>query len=332
MAYLEEQYIVHSTLYPDYYRRYVDDIFCLFTDPSQAQQFLNFLNSVDPSTKFDIELESIGRLEFLDTVVSHTVNSQYPEISTRVKNTDNGLFYHFGSFIPDIYRRNLISCLCYRIYNIASSYHILHENFQTLTRKLLKNGFPRWLIELEIGKVMAKFYSPKPIIHLAPKKEIFMVLPFLGVMSTIYKRKICRLVHQYYPSVELRVVFKRGLRLSNLFSFKDKLPHQCKSGVVYYTQCEKCGPSQDYVGKTINTLYERFYDSNGHLNSKTRGSKLLEHMNTSGDPKCKFVFDNIKILDYSNDDKRLKYIESIHLKLEKQNLNTQEWSIPLKII
>ena len=177
MAYLEEQYIVHSTLYPDYYRRYVDDIFCLFSDQSQAEQFLNFLNSIDPSTKFDIEPESNGSLAFLDTVVSHAVNSQYPAISTRVKNTDNGLFYHFGSFIPEIYKQNLISCLCYRIYNIASSYHILHENFQTLTRKLLKNGFPRWLVELEIGKTMAKFYSPKPIVHLAPKKEIFMVLP-----------------------------------------------------------------------------------------------------------------------------------------------------------
>ena len=35
---------------------------------------------------------------------------------------------------------------------------------------------------------------------------------------------------------------------------------QRKSGVVYYTQCEKCGPSQAYVGKTTKTLYERFYD------------------------------------------------------------------------
>ena len=58
MAHLEEQHIVHSTLYPDYYRRYVDDTFCLFTDPSHAHDFLVFLNGIDDSTKFDIELES----------------------------------------------------------------------------------------------------------------------------------------------------------------------------------------------------------------------------------------------------------------------------------
>ena len=117
-----------------------------------------------------------------------------------------------------------------------------------------------------------------------------------------------------------------------MFSFKDKLPLQCRSGVVYYTQCTKCGPSQAYVGKTINTLYERFYSSNGHLNPATKDSKLLGHKQNSGDPECDFVFEEIKIIDSSHHDLRLKYIESIYLKLDKQNLNAQEWSIPLNII
>ena len=272
-------------------------------------------------------------MEFLDTVVSHTVNSQYPEISTRVKVTDKGLFYHFGSFIPDLYKRNLISCLCYRIYKIASSYHILHENLQTLTNKLLKNGFPRWLIDCEVGKVLDRFYSPRSTEPISSEKEeIIMVLPYLGEMSTVYKRKLCRLVHRFYPDVQLRVVFKRGFRLSNLFSFKDELPLQCKSGVVYYTQCDNCGSSQAYVGKTINTLYERFYSSNGHLNPLTRDSKLQKHMDESGDSKCCFKFEDIKILDYCNFDRRLKVIESIHLKLDKQNLNVQEFSTPLYVV
>ena len=159
-----------------------------------------------------------------------------------------------------------------------------------------------------------------------------MVLPYLGVMSTVYKRKISRLVHKFYPSVRLRVVFSRGFRLSNLFSFKDKLPLQCRSGVVYYTQCANCGPSQAYVGKTINTLYERFYGSNGHLNPTTKDSKLQEHITNSGDPLCQFVFEDVKILDSSHHDLRLRYIESVLLKLGKQNLNAQDWSIPLSII
>ena len=39
-----------------------------------------------------------------------------------------------------------------------------------------------------------------------------------------------------------------------------------------------------------------------------------------------------KNLDSCDKDLKLRYIESIYLKFEKQSLNTQEWSIPLNIM
>ena len=86
-----------------------------------------------------------------------------------------------------------------------------------------------------------------------------------------------------------------------------------------------------YIGKTINTLYERFYGSNGHLNPKTISSALLDHISESQDPDCEFKFDDIKILDTSSVDYRLRIVESLYLKFEKQSLNTQEYSFPLKL-
>ena len=38
-----------------FYRRYVDDIFCLFENEHQAQTFLDFLNIQHPNLKFTIE-------------------------------------------------------------------------------------------------------------------------------------------------------------------------------------------------------------------------------------------------------------------------------------
>ena len=52
----------------------------------------------------------------------------------------------------------------------------------------------------------------------------------------------------------------------------------------------------------------------------------------TGDPECEFIFDNIKILDSAKYDYKLRYVESIILKYEKQNLNTQERSIPLNVL
>ena len=86
------------------------------------------------------------------------------------------------------------------------------------------------------------------------------------------------------------------------------------------------------MGKTINTVYERFYGANGHLNAKTKNSALHGHISETGDPECGFVFEDIEILGSCSHDLRLRYMESIMLKLgKKQSLNTQEWSIPLRI-
>ena len=126
--------------------------------------------------------------------------------------------------------------------------------------------------------------------------------------------------------------YRRGYTLQNLFSsnFKDKFPLKCRSGVVYFINCKSCGPSQAYIGKTKNTLYERFYGSNGHLHPSSSNSALLRHMGSN--PLCEFEFESIKILDSCDKDLKLRYIESIYLKFEKQSLNTQEWSIPLSIM
>ena len=117
-----------------------------------------------------------------------------------------------------------------------------------------------------------------------------------------------------------------------MFCYKDKFPLRCRSRVVYHIQCEACGPRAAYVGKTVNTLYERFYGSNGHLHPSTKSSALLEHLSQDIDPKCEFNPENIKVLDTCSRELQLRYAESIHLKHSKQTLNTQERSIPLHIV
>ena len=143
------------------------------------------------------------------------------------------------------------------------------------------------------------------------RKEIIMVMPYLGHMSIILKRDVLQLVRKFYPAADVKVIFKRGFQISNMFNFKDRFPLKCSSGVVYYIECKKCGQRAAYIGKSINTLYERFYGSNGHLNSKTVNSALLGHIVESQDSECGFDFDSIKILDKSSVDYRLRIIECL---------------------
>ena len=54
------------------YRRYVDDIICLFNSEQDASEFFNFLNTQHPNIKFKFEKEKDGRLAFLDVLISKT--------------------------------------------------------------------------------------------------------------------------------------------------------------------------------------------------------------------------------------------------------------------
>ena len=59
---------------------------------------------------------------------------------------------------------------------------------------------------------------------------------------------------------------------------------------------------------------------------------LHAHVMSSGDPECGFHFEDVKILETGRYDEQIRFIESILLKYDKQNLNTCERSIKLEIV
>ena len=85
--------------------------------------------------------------------------------------------------------------------------------------------------------------------------------------------------------------------------------------------------------QTINTLYERFHDSGtGHLHPNNADSALYGHVASLSDQECSFHFEDVKVLETGKWDEQIRFIESILLKYNKQNLNTCERSIKLEIV
>ena len=56
-----------------YYRRYVDDTFCLFHNEQDAMKFLSYLNlnSRHPNIRFTFETQLNEKLPFLDVLVDN---------------------------------------------------------------------------------------------------------------------------------------------------------------------------------------------------------------------------------------------------------------------
>ena len=92
-----------------FYRRYVDDIFCLFHTESDALLFFDFINSRHPNIRFTMEAESDHKLPFLDIYIDNTG----PAIVTRVfrKKTFTGLLTSFSSLTSFSYKIGLVKTL-----------------------------------------------------------------------------------------------------------------------------------------------------------------------------------------------------------------------------
>ena len=92
----------HS-LKPVFYRRYVDDIFVLFSSLDKAEKLKKYLSSKHPSIKLSLEKENDGRLSFLHINIFRGKGKFITNVYR--KKTFSGVYTNFNSFIPETYKQ-----------------------------------------------------------------------------------------------------------------------------------------------------------------------------------------------------------------------------------
>ena len=111
-------------------------------------------------------------------------------------------------------------------------------------------------------------------IHTVPKKEIRIILPFLGSSSWTVKNNLIKSL-KIVKFCKLAVVFKAGNRMSSFFKFKDPLPKSLRAGVIYQFNCAKCNLS--YVGSTWRFWEQRLQE---HIHTSALTGKPLKGLQT----------------------------------------------------
>ena len=84
------------------YRRYVDDIICLFNCESDADKFFEFLNTQHPNIKFTFEKQVNEQISFLDVLVTNDGDQFYTSVFR--KKTAIGLFTNYLGFTTFFYK------------------------------------------------------------------------------------------------------------------------------------------------------------------------------------------------------------------------------------
>ncbi|XP_068697607.1 uncharacterized protein [Montipora foliosa] len=72
-----------------FYRRYVDDTFCLFHSENQALLFFNYINSRHPNIRFNMEKETDHKIPFLDVLIN--IGTHFPDTSVYRRKAFTGL-------------------------------------------------------------------------------------------------------------------------------------------------------------------------------------------------------------------------------------------------
>ena len=247
----------------------MDDTFALFRKKDHVELFRQYLNAQHQNIQFTSEIESEGKLAFLDVLVSK--NGDRFETGVYRKSTFTGLLTRFDSFVPFSFKQNLVSSLLFRAFKICSSYVCVHEEFERIKKILAKNSFPISVVDRAIARFWNSVSSTKRTICTVPKLPLLFVLPYTGSHSLDVKKRVRKLFSKYYPQVELRVVFRSSFRVRNLFHYKDRLPNLMRSSVIYKFCCGSCNAT--YIGKTKRQLKIRI---NEHIGKSSRTGNLLK--------------------------------------------------------
>ena len=132
------------------------------------------------------------------------------------------------------------------------------------------------------------------------------------------------------PYCNIRFAFQTKRKISNFFTFKDKIPSFLRSGIVYKFQCGSCNAT--YYGKTKHHFKVRMCE-NLRISALTgKGVKgdddsaIKEHL-----PFCNHTpdFEDFSILGTNNNDFKVMLMESLLTYRDHPNLNKNKQSLPL---
>ena len=169
------------------------------------------------------------------------------------------------------------------------------------------------MIDSCIKNFLNKRLTEKPVTLTAEKKDLVIVLQFLGKLSLDLRTRFKNSISKNLPFCKIRVIFKSSTRISNFFQFKDKMPYCLRSNVVYKFSCGRCNAT--YYGKTNMPAFKRYswralgcFTFNWEKVKVQKSMKVKDHIlfydhNVS--------IDDFKILVTSDSDFHIKVKESL---------------------
>ena len=139
------------------------------------------------------------------------------------------------------------------------------------------------------------------------------------------------IVDEFFPHVNVRLIFSNNMTISRMFPFKDCVPKCIRSNVVYKYKCGICYST--YIGETTRHYTTRIAEHKGvspltGAPMSRVNSHIYQHFVDTGHH---IKDENFSII-YNSNPIDIQLSESIAIHELKPDLNDKMCSTPLKIL
>ena len=169
--------------------------------------------------------------------------------------TYTGLLLNFKSCTSFPYKISLIKCLIDRSFKICINWNSFHNVIENIKSNFIKNAYPLFLID----KVIKKYLSYKLSSNQNQLKDTSDIhsfkLSYISNLSHHIRNKLLKLCKEFCKkNFNIKLVFN-SFKIKNCFSYKDPIPDDLKSFLVYKFTCASC--SSSYIGETCRHFKTR---------------------------------------------------------------------------
>ena len=246
--------------------------------------------------------------------------------SVYCKPTFSGVYTHFNSYMLLNYKFNLVSTF-FRSFTVWCDMSIFYQEICKIKDIFIKNDYSEGFVDKCVKTFLNEVFIPKRIIQADEKKQVNIVLPYMGMISTKLEIKLHKAFKQLLPACGRRVIFK----MKNYFNFKDKTKQELRSLQVYNLKCNSC--NAEYIAKTERHYRTQTLEHIGVsplarecVKNNSQTSAIYDHILFCKTVVCPKDF---SVLPKSSRNFKLEIQESILMKLLRPTLNKNVSSVPL---
>ena len=145
-------------------------------------------------------------------------------------------------------------------------------------------------------------------------------LPYIGKLSHHIKNKLSKLCKKFCKeNFNIKLAFN-SFKMKSYFSYKDPIPDDFKSFVVYKFTCASC--SSSYIGETCRHFKTGIEE---HIKKDSK-SHIFKHLHSTTACFDSYNSLSFKIIDNTNSKFDLKIKEALHINWIKLKRTTKSFS------